>query len=170
MEIKIRVSTYCILSWKITFGCLTTLCQFIVNDYLFTRLGWNFGKRIYSVRIRIFKSAAGWKDICMLFQLFFHSIAFGIPIGNKSGCKCDFFGQSIMLSINVNSNGTLVAWGQLTSSHPHHFSVAWGLWAVIYKRHMTSWHQEIVENHIRWCEPPKCIVDGCRRYELVIIL
>ena len=31
-------------------------------------------------------------------------------------------------------------------------------------------HQEIVENHIRQYEPPKCIVDGCRRYELVIIL
>ena len=33
-----------------------------------------------------------------------------------------------------------------------------------------SIHQEIVEIHIRHYEPPKCIVDGCRRYELVIIL
>ena len=31
-------------------------------------------------------------------------------------------------------------------------------------------HQEILEIHIRHYEPPKCIVDGRLRYELVIIL
>ena len=30
-------------------------------------------------------------------------------------------------------------------------------------------HQEILEIHIRHYEPPKCIVDGHLRYELVII-
>ena len=31
-------------------------------------------------------------------------------------------------------------------------------------------HQEIVKIHIRHYEPPKCIVDGRLRYELVTIL